>query len=365
MEQGTKAIYNSLRFRAHANETISSMPPSTHPVFSWKTRNWRELSLETLFKELKELGCNLNKDSFRHYAEVCDSPEELFSLLLRDGGGEIEQEENHENEDKLYLLLLELWRRLLPEYPSLPIICDNLDEAIFQYDTVMDCGYQVVQQALEPIFQLLQSNVDEGISPKEAFEAIVPYCAHDIPRFLADYILDLIDQSASDSTFFQQAEELVEQVEPYIASSPWFLLVKAKILALSYNEEALKLVRQALSAIVQQTKQEPTFYIEALGVVRFFDELQLTETLIEMTFNALNDWDDLLQLAEELSHLALVNDVEQIEARLDAYLDRVECSPEITKPFTSKHAFVKELIHLAEECVKTIALMGGKPTNRS
>lgn len=362
MEHSTKAIYNALRFRAktsHADEIAVKTQN-----MAWSIRNWRDVPLEVLFQELQELGYNLNKEIFRHYAEECDSPEELLGLFLKDNG-ESAHATQDEYEDRLYLTLFELWRRLLPERPSISILCDALDEAIFQYDTVLECSHEVIQNALEPILQLLKANVDNGVPPKAAFDAIIPHSSHDIPRFLADYLLDLIDQAVSNQVLINEAEDLVEQLEPYIGSSPWFMLVQAKLLAFRYDEEALNFVKRALALVLQQQKQEASFYIEALGVVRFFDNLQLVETLIELSFNALTCWEDLLQLAEELSHFALVNDAEKSEKQLDDYLDRVEASKELKKPFASTHPFVRELIRLGEECVKSIAAEDGNLTSRN
>lgn len=96
-----KALYNSLRMNWLQN-------PSLH-VEQWQIEEYRDLSLEQLFNKLKSLHIDLDRVSFSAFADSVDSAEELAHALAGD------EESDPTIQDKIYLLVFELWRRLVPQ----------------------------------------------------------------------------------------------------------------------------------------------------------------------------------------------------------------------------------------------------------
>ena len=155
MKLQTKAIYNLLRY---AGEQPTDVEP-------WGLENLREPSLEELFQKLSRLGISLDKHSFGSFAEECDTPEELAELLLED-------EADLKRQDEAYLLLFEIWRRLLPERQSLSIFCDELDHRIFLYDSGALGSDEPIQDILANLQEVLEENLDKGESAGAIFKAI-------------------------------------------------------------------------------------------------------------------------------------------------------------------------------------------------
>lgn len=114
----TKALYNLLRLNAAEDPLIQAE--------SWALEDLRALPLEELFARLNRRGVQLDRSRFLEFANKCDTPEDLTDLLLPD--------EEDKARDPFYLIVFELWRRLLPERPSLSIFCDELDYQIALYD---------------------------------------------------------------------------------------------------------------------------------------------------------------------------------------------------------------------------------------
>ncbi|GAG66688.1 unnamed protein product, partial [marine sediment metagenome] len=118
MELQPKALYNLLRMNAEQDPSLKLQP--------WKIADYRAMNEETLFAELSALGFDLGRERFLEVAEQCDTPEQLTGYFV----GEVDPEE----EDRAYLLFFELWRRFVPERPSLSIFCDELDHHIRDFD---------------------------------------------------------------------------------------------------------------------------------------------------------------------------------------------------------------------------------------
>src|SRR5271156_2097938 len=100
MELKGKALFNLLR--------ISWIEDRSSDVKQWQVEDLRDMTIEELFSRLKRLGIILDQEGFYLYAENCDGPEELADCVWF-------EEEDLEGHDKAYLLLFELWRRLLPQ----------------------------------------------------------------------------------------------------------------------------------------------------------------------------------------------------------------------------------------------------------
>ncbi|MBX7066497.1 MAG: hypothetical protein K1X28_04645 [Parachlamydiales bacterium] len=207
----TKALYNLLRLNAAEDPTVSAEP--------WALEDLRKVSLEELFVRLEQKGVKINRHSLHQFAEQCDTPEELTDLLLPDEAGE-------EERDPFYLIVFELWRRLIPEKQSLSIFCDEMDHRISLYDQGEVDSDEPIQDALANLLEVLDENADSGADPEEIFQAISEYCAHDLEDFISDYISDLLDSGNS-----LYASELIEGFSAYVADPHWLDFLKIRLIA--------------------------------------------------------------------------------------------------------------------------------------
>jgi hypothetical protein len=235
----TKALYNLLRIQAREDRSIKADP--------WALENLRLVEAADLWKRLAKLGISLDKSSFLQFAEETGSPEELAELLVSD-------DVDSKGSDRIYLVLFELWRRLLPERLSLSIFCDELDSQIELYDADQLESDESIQDGLANLVGVLEEHVDAGMDPKKAFAALVDYCAHDLESFIYDYIADLLDQEN-----LGYASELLELFEPFMTGTEWVALLRARLMAASNPNEA----NRAVKALVEK-QAGLDFLVEAL-----------------------------------------------------------------------------------------------------
>ncbi len=176
-------------------------------LLSGKGEDFRQLSMEALFDRLLKKGVSLDKARFLGFAAECDTPEDLAELLLAEHVGEDEY-------DPLYLVLFELWRRLVPEKQSLSIFGDELDHRIALYHQGELEIDEPIQDALANLLEVLEENTDLGAKPEEVFGVISQFSAHHLEEFLYEYILDLLETGNQ-----RYAEELLEGYLPYCPHS--------------------------------------------------------------------------------------------------------------------------------------------------
>src|SRR3990167_219398 len=206
----TKALYNLIRLNAAEDPSVKAE--------AWALEDLRAVALEDLFLRLQRAGIQVDKTVFLQFADNCDTPEELTDLLLAD-------EAQDDRYDAHYLLVFELWRRLLPEKQSLSIFCDELDHRIALYDQENLESDELVQDALANLQEVLDENADSGAGPADVFDVICDYCAHDLENFIYDYISDLLDGGNE-----LYASELIEGFASYIADPVWFAFLRARLL---------------------------------------------------------------------------------------------------------------------------------------
>lgn len=240
-----KALYNSLR--------MNWLQDPSMKVEQWQVEDYRGVTLSSLFERLKKQTIDLDQKSFLTFSDDCNSPEDLTEFLI--GDDEVEADV----EDKIYLLVFEIWRRLIPEKPSLSIFCDELDNQIYLYDNGQLTEQEHLQTLLEQLSVTLDENVDQGIEPKEAFELISGYCANDIETFLYDYISDQIDQ---ENVFY--AQDLLEGFQIYLKGNKWFSLLRARLMSCSSIGAAHKLLGQLIEEYAEEGDLE--FNLELLSL---------------------------------------------------------------------------------------------------
>jgi hypothetical protein len=211
MELKGRALFNLLR--------MSWIEDRSSDVKQWQVEDLRDLSMEELFSRLKKLGIILDEQSFNLYAENCDTPEELADCVWF-------EEDDLEGYDKAYLLLFEMWRRLLPDKLSLSIFCDELDQLIDAYDSGSLQDEEMLQKALSILEDILDDACDADGSAPSVFKEIASYCAHDLESFLFDYITDQLEKE--DLTY---ASELVDAFYDYSQDRRRFDLLRAQLFA--------------------------------------------------------------------------------------------------------------------------------------
>lgn len=218
MEFKGKALFNLLR--------MSWLEDRHSDVKPWQVEDLRDLGIDELFSRLKKLGIILDEQSFYLYAENCDSPEELADCVWF-------EEENLEGHDRAYLLLFELWRRLLPGKLSLSVFFDELDQLIDLYDAGELKEEEPLQNALTILEDILDDLFDADGEGPAIFAEVAGYCAHDLERFLFDYISD---QLAEENGTY--ASELIDAFYDYASDRRRFDLLRARLFALSDLEES-------------------------------------------------------------------------------------------------------------------------------
>ncbi len=246
MQLQSKALYNLVKFTSYYNPSID--------VKKWQIENLRVEKENNLFKRLKGLGLNLDKEIFLKYINEVDSPEELSNLLA----GEIDIEV----QDQIYLILFELFRRFSSQ-KCLSIFCDELDHRIFLYDTDGLENDELLQNALANLKNILDSNIDLGISYKKAFENLLGYLAHDLENFLFDYISDVIEAKNKAYAF-----DLIDGFYPYVNKKLWFDFLKAKLQAFSSVGSSNEIIEKIFLSL----KEKPNLDLQ-LRILKFMVEI--------------------------------------------------------------------------------------------
>lgn len=293
------ALYNLIRMNWLNDPNLAVEP--------WQVEDYRALSSQDLFEKLKKFSLDLNRVSFIAYAEECDSPEELTDHLI--GDEPIETEIG----DQIYLLVFELWRRLMTEKPSLSILCNELDHQIFIHDRHPQEQSPDLQDALGNFALLLNENVDEGIAADEAFNLITPYFANDIENFLYDYIYEQINIEN-----LSYAQDLLDNFAPYLKGNKWFELLYIRLIENSNNKLAKKMLVHLMEDYIDE--KDLDFNLELLAFLLSTGHHNDFNALASETTSLLvteEDFQDFLSLyADFCHHEGEVNQEERIQSLL-------------------------------------------------
>jgi hypothetical protein len=260
------------------------------PVEPWQVEDYREPTIEDLLEKLRTFGLALTEENFLLVAENYQSPEELTHYLWP----------SKENEFPVYLILFELWRRLLPEKDSLSVFCDELDNRIRFYhkDPGQDHG---LSNSLQRLQEILEESAESGDGPRPIFATLSRHVAHDLEGFLFDYITDQIDAESD-----LDASELLRNFYPYVADAMSFDFLNARLLILSEPHKG------------------------NLAFIKFLDQLAKTpdlDLLLETAAFLIHHGDPILfQKAARLSldHLKTEEDLQELLAIIADYCHFVE-----------------------------------------
>ncbi len=198
----------------------------------WELENHQALTTEELFGRLKQLGISLEQEHFAAFAEPVKSPEELADVVVPD-------EADDELHDHAYLILFELWRRILPERRPHSIFCNELDELMTDWYAEGEGSNERVQSAVSLLQTILRDADDAGMDPETLFAMIAEGCGNNLAGFLYDFGRSQIEDEGGDP---QLAREIVGFYQNIVPDSRWMHLLHAALLeGEGLDEESLSL----------------------------------------------------------------------------------------------------------------------------
>lgn len=310
MEINRRPLYNSLRMNWINDPTLEVEP--------WQVEDYRSLPLDAILERLEDHDIHLDKTSFISFAENLDSPEEMTDGLLEDLSHDVQ------TQDQVYLLIFELWRRLVPEKNCLSVFCDELDHQIHLYDRGQTENSEAIQDTIANLQVILDENIDEGVNPHEALDCINAGCANDIESFLYDFIAEQIDNDN-----LPYATELLEGFSHYVRDVKWFEFLRARVLAATDPEEANRIVNRLV--IQENISKNPNleFNLELLSFLVRVGDKETFDSLVKSSaklIQAEEDFQDLILISADFYHCL---DRDPVERELQAILKkRTKIPPE-------------------------------------
>lgn len=300
MKLQTKALYNLLRLNLIEDQSIECDP--------WQVEDLRLILTDELLQKFSELGVFLDKEQFIIYSDNCDTPEDLAEFLFADY-------KDPKIHDQLYLLVFELWRRLLPEKQSLSIFCDDLDHLIFAYDRGELESDEPLQDGLANLEEILDENADIGAEPTDVFQSLCEYCAHDIESFLYDFISEQID--AHNELY---ASELLDGFYPYTTDLRWFDFLRARLLSYQDIAEANHVISHLMNELGQHSDLD--LQMEVLRFMVNTGDRNLFVQLVHQTLPLLKTEEDFLELLEIVADYYRRLDQEEVEESIQKIMER-------------------------------------------
>ncbi|MBS0620734.1 MAG: hypothetical protein JSS61_04675 [Verrucomicrobia bacterium] len=287
----------------------------------------RSIPTPLLFARLDTLGIRVDEQSFALFADSVETPEELAACLWT-------EEENIEGHDQAYLLLFELWRRLLPDRLSLSIFCDELDQLIDLYDqgTLPDEG--LLENALLLLEDILDDASDVEGDPQKVFANVALYCAHDLEQFIVDYIGDQIERRDGTS-----ASELLDAFSEYILDKRVISLLRARIFSLTDIQESNILFERLLSELQEEPDLE--LLLEMIKHLVNHGDIRLFQISVKQSLPLLAREEEFQYLLSHIARYYRCLDREEEEKRIASWLQEREGIPADRPVDPSDHTLKK------------------------
>lgn len=296
-----RALYNSLRMNWLIDPSLE--------VDAWQIENYREMSLPLIFGELKKYHIHFSKESFTAYANNFDTPEDLVDDIIAG------QNLAAEDEDHIYLLLFELWRRFETDKPCLSIFCDELDHQIFLHDRSHGENSEGIEDAVANLQVILNENMDQGGDPIEILQFVNQGCANNIESFLYDYISQQIENGN-----FSYASELIENFIEYVSDTKWFDLLQVKILSESDHEGKSVLLKQLIKDAKEEKDLE--FSLEILFELRQEADTTAFVSLVKNIYPLIKEEEDFQDLISICADYFYAQEKENEEVALIEMLEK-------------------------------------------
>lgn len=320
-----RALYNLLRMNWLRDPSIAVEP--------WQVADYRAMPLEALFQQLRDASLPMDRVGFQSLADEFDSPEELADQLT------METANTAADQDKIYLIIFELWRRLIPEKLCLSIFCDELDHQIDLFDNDKIDNPEELQDVLANLAVILDENTDHGEDPKEVFESISSRCANDLESFLYDFIAEQIDESNE-----SYAAELIDDFYPYISDAKWFEFLKIRLISSVNMAKANLLIRQLMYQI---TEPDPQFNLEVLSFLVQGGDRELFTALVKHTLPQLTVEEEFKELLVICADYFQRLDLDSKESAVRNILSKRSHTP-LEQPINPNIPQAQELIQILE-----------------
>ncbi len=326
MQIERRALYNSLRMNWLQDPSLAVEP--------WQVEDYRALRTEQLYERLKAKALPLDRITFLSFADQADSPEQMTDDLLAD------QKMDPSVQDQVYLLIFELWRRLVPEKLCLSVFCDELDHEIFRCDQGFIDNPDAIADAIANLAVILDENRDEGNDPHDVFNYVCSGCANDVESFLYDFIAEQIDDDNE-----SYAAELLDDFYGYVQDVKWFDFLKARLTYANDPELANEMVRQ----LVQEAAKDNdlSFNFELLGFMGTGGERDVFVKLVKQTIPLLQyeeDFQDLLSFCADFFRLL---DRDQEEQAIVQILKK-RAQKLVEESLTTKDPHIAELLKIVK-----------------
>jgi hypothetical protein len=227
----------------------------------WESLDYRTLTLSKLWTSLSKLSLYFNQETFAAFCAPLDSPEELIQILMP-----------HESEEKnkVYLLVFELWRRLLPDKESVSIFADQLDRKIAAYERYRDDSDLLLE--LNKAVEILESNTITEEATEEIFERLCLYVAHDLESVIYTYIESSLIDKPGDCCLL-----LIDHFMPYVKDKCRLQFLKLKSIPVNFVEEREQLAHYLINALEESMNISLSisllFYLIDRGDKELFAEL--------------------------------------------------------------------------------------------
>lgn len=292
-----RARYNLLRIKYEEDRDLA--------VQSWQIRDYRTMETKEIFIELKKLGLELSKKSFESIADEYESPEELINNLPK---------ELYSSKKPIYLLIFELWRRLLKDRMTISIFCDELDFLLSAYERDPEQYDERVQNALVELIDILDANVDTGQKPRAVFKRLSSHSAHDLEHFIYNYIFEQIEKGNE-----TLASEMLGDFYDYVKETSWFDFLRIKLLKGSLIEEATLML--ARFADLLKEKKDLDLYFEFLHYLIEIDHQSLFLETYKYVTKLIKTEEQYLGMLDILLEFYSLNDLEKEEKTIRKHVE--------------------------------------------
>lgn len=302
-----RALYNLLR--------MNWLRDPSQDVEEWQVADYRNMGYNELFQHLYDRGIDLDANAFQQIAEEFDTPEELSDVIFS------ENDFDASDEDAIYLLLFELWRRLFAEIPCLSVFCDELDHQIFLFDNEEQDNPEAIEDVLSNLQVVLDENADESGKPLEVFQMVASNCANDVESFLYDFISEQIDHENH-----AYALDLLEGFEPYLSDQKWVDFLRSRVIVETDPEESKELLQQVVKRAIKDENIEFNFEVLAF-LVQEGEEgsfQQLAKKTLELIRTEDNFHEFLALAADYFSCIDLEEKERQVQIIIDSRINRAD-----------------------------------------